>query len=282
MKPDTLEAVPLSVLAAVFTQAFSDYPIPMQLSEQNLREQIVTSNIILADAAAMFDQDRLVAFIMIGISDSNGTTVAYNAGTGVIPEYRGRGLSQKMYNWLLPRLAEKQITHHLLEVLCENAAALQVYRNIGFNVVRTLDYFKGSVAETAHKDVVTFKQIDYPDPEIWAPFRNHNPSYQNSASTIQRSGDLLTTIGAFAGQQLVGFIVYAPQRLLVRQFIVLPEQRRKGIGSALFRHLQQQFPDRVLTVANIDHTDTGCSAFLCKIGLTLNTSQFEMTMRYPT
>src|SRR5690606_11050066 len=128
MKIQTLRAATTAEIAETFNLAFSDYLVPIHLSETDLKAKMVAENTKLDYSAGVFSDGKLVGFILIGI---DGDT-AYNGGTGVVAAYRGQNLTRKMYDFLFPILSEKGIVNHHLEVITENKKALPVYQKIGF------------------------------------------------------------------------------------------------------------------------------------------------------
>jgi len=94
-------------LLNTLNHAFADYIVPFQLNAEQLQFKIRSENIVSDWSLGVFDSERLVAFIMHGVRKENGKTVVYNAGTGVLSEYRGQGLVGKMYDFIQPFLKIK-------------------------------------------------------------------------------------------------------------------------------------------------------------------------------
>ena len=119
----SLQGLSIRQIADVFNDACSDYVIPIKLTEEILTAKILSENIQLENSVGVFDNDKLIAFILIGIDEYDGHIVAYNAGTGVIPSYRGNKLTKRMYQYLFPLLKDKDIVSHQLEVITTNTIA---------------------------------------------------------------------------------------------------------------------------------------------------------------
>jgi len=100
----TLEGIDYKDILNVFNESFSDYFVPFKLSEEQLISKINTDNTDLELSVGVFDNQRLVAFILHGIEIINNQNVAYNGATGVIPQKRGSGLTKQMYLFILPIL----------------------------------------------------------------------------------------------------------------------------------------------------------------------------------
>jgi len=270
MQIKTLGGIPVAVIAQTFNDAFSDYLVPIQLTEQALADKMRSENTAPEYSAGVFDGDKLVGFILIGID--NG--IAYNGGTGVIPNYRGHNLTRQMYDFLLPLLAQKGIRKHLLEVITENVRAVPVYRKIGFETIRTVSCFKGKI-ENSRQPEVAVKEIDLH--EIRTEFCDFTPTFQNTIEAILRTREQHKALGAFDQDNLIGFIVFAPNIARVKHFGVDKSRRLRSIGKRLFQEVQSIVGDTALSLTNVDDR-TGSIAFLEKIGLEKTVSQFEMQL----
>ena len=76
--------------------------------------------------------NELILASITGIDNREGVPTAYNAGTGIIPAFRGQGIVGEMYEMLLPRLKAMGIRQSILEVICQNERAIKAYEKAGF------------------------------------------------------------------------------------------------------------------------------------------------------
>src|SRR5687768_12381337 len=145
MKFKDLQHVSLQIIADTFNLAFSDYVIPMHFTEPQLIEKLTRDGINLEHSVGAFDGEKLVGFILQGVGQWDGTLAAYNGGTGVIPVYRGKKITQQLYSYSIPKLRAAGVNKCLLEVVTHNKVALKTYEKIGFTATRTLLSFKGEL-----------------------------------------------------------------------------------------------------------------------------------------
>src|SRR5690242_10529094 len=120
----TLAGLPVPEILNVFNEAFSDYIVPLQLSENQFLQKIKAENIKPELSVGAFVNKKLVGLILTGVSEKGPLRKAYNAGTGVIPSFRGQQITQQLYIFLVPLLKDQGIREHQLEVLQNNTAAL--------------------------------------------------------------------------------------------------------------------------------------------------------------
>ena len=68
--------------------------------------------------------------------DRNGLGAVQNLG--VVPEHRGRGLGKALMYKALDGFKRVGLSRAFLEVTCQNDAAIQLYRQLGFHKARTI------------------------------------------------------------------------------------------------------------------------------------------------
>ena len=74
-------------------------------------------------------------FVFVGIKTVEGKKLAWNGGTGVFPEYRGRGIAKQMMIEVSRILKEEEVDRATLEVVTKNAHAIAAYEKGGFHIV---------------------------------------------------------------------------------------------------------------------------------------------------
>lgn len=97
-----------------------------------------------------------IGFVLIGLKTVGGRRLAWNGGTGVIPEYRGKGIGNLLMKESVRRLKNQKIDTVFLEVVTKNKPAIASYENAGF---RAVDRIIGLEREGAFTQV-PFAQSD--------------------------------------------------------------------------------------------------------------------------
>lgn len=279
MKIQSLANISVSELASVFNEAFKDYLIPIQFTEATLTDKITTEHIFLEYSAGVFAAEKLVAFVLIGIDSKNNQMLSYNAGTGVIPEFRGQHLTQKMYDYLLPLLRKNNIQNHYLEVITQNQKALKIYESIGYQITKKVGCFKGFVQEPQQPFLYQIFEFEFGSDSLFETFWNHQPTYQNTLSSINRNKNAHTFLGIFSENGLLGYLIYQKSNNRIKQFGIDKNFRQKGLGHHLFYEVQKTNPTQEISLINIDSNDMKTITFLQKIGLSTTVEQFEMVLK---
>jgi len=275
MKKRFLTAADFHQLYECFLDAFSDYQISLQMTEEQFEQRVQRDGVELELSAGAFDGERMIGFYMNGRGMWHGQETAYDAGTGVVLDHRRRGVAIELFDFMVPRLKERGIEQYLLEVLTGNERAVKLYRKLGFEEVRTLVGVRSNEAmkTLAHVEGVTIRHMEEPDWDVFCAYWDGEPSWQNSKDAVERIRNQCEIAGAFAGEKCVGYgIVFKPSGILM-QLAVAQEFRRRGIGRRLLASLSG---DKILKTNNVDEELKGTLEFYKACGFEVVLRQFEM------
>ena len=266
-----------------FQEAFADYPLDMSyMTEPVFLNQAIKNGVNLESSIGVFDGDKLVAFSIIGFDNWRDEQAAYNAGTGVIPSYRGQGILSRLYPFIFSQLKKKGIKRFIVEVLKDNATAVNDYTQIGFNITREFDCFE---LETKNFQPVLASKIDLiirpVKKDMLQYFERHlewKPSWENSFSSIKRIQDFVILYGAYSEEQCTGLLVYYPTLQWILNLVVERHFRREGIGSHLVSHCINSLPQSTTKIKamNILHSDLSMIYLLNNLGFKKFAEQYEM------
>lgn len=269
---NTLEKLSTTEIANLFNHAFADYFIKVELTTEFMQAKIDSEDIQLDKSVGIFVDGKPVAFILHAIRND----IAYNAGTGVIPAYRGQHATVKMYHYILPKLKSNGISKVLLEVIEENIQAIKSYEKVGFIKDHKLPCFKGKLLDIKGNTSVLISEVENFDLNPLQSFWEWQPTWQQSTATLASLPDY-RLFGAFLNHKMLGYI-YANVKLgRVAQFAVKRECRKQGIGTSLFQYFAEQCTCEI-GVFNTDGNHVGTHIFLQKLGLKRIISQYKMTL----
>src|SRR6476659_1536715 len=137
-----LNNTPVATLHQAFVAAFADYQVDMQMSLEEFAFRLRRDGVHTEISAGAFDDDRLVGFCLNGSGIWHGEATVYDAGTGFLAQYRGRGMASEMFHFMNPQLKQRGFNQYLLEVLTSNEPAVNLYRRLGFTETRRLAVFR--------------------------------------------------------------------------------------------------------------------------------------------
>jgi ribosomal protein S18 acetylase RimI-like enzyme len=277
-----IDPVDPTQLHCAFREAFADYAMDASgTTEERLRLRMQKNRVDYALSPGLYNGDRLVGFTLIGIDDWGPALTAYDAGTGIVPDFRKQGWARKMFDHALPALRERGVKRFVLEVLQENGPAIKAYRKSGFEIVRELRCFVARV-EALHAvrsfPDVDVRPIDRAKFEETEAFVDWPPSFENRPSAIDALGGHVRLLGAFDGGTCVGGLAYSPPLNWLLALAVDRGFRRRGAGTALVHRLSATLPPAVtrLPILNVDGQDEGSQAFFRSLGFVPLVDQYEM------
>jgi len=163
-----LDKTEFSVVHQAFIEAFSDYIIPMRPIEAQLREMFTRRGADMAISAGAFVNSKLVGFTINAMDSYQNVRTVYDTGSGVVPEYRRRGISDAIFRFMLPALKDTGAVQYLLEVFEENIPAVRLYEKIGFRMSRKFAAFRGVVRIERRTDSSFEIRETVPDWNYWA------------------------------------------------------------------------------------------------------------------
>jgi ribosomal protein S18 acetylase RimI-like enzyme len=238
----TASSVRLRDLANVFNQSFSDYLIEVYFTEDALREYVDRHGIDL-DASYVAEADGLMVGLLL--SGSDGTTT-WNAGMGVHPRWRRRGLGSDLLDEWLLQARSAGLQRALLEVIIQNLVASNLYKSRDFHPVRTYQGFEGRPKwqrgpAIRHQAVETVKTA-----ELASVYRKGH-SWQKRPEVMERLGTFTALrTRSDDGDYGEGYLIYENTMGLVYIFDCTPNRA----GKALLEHVVRREDPRIMRLVN--------------------------------
>lgn len=277
MEIRTLAGIDNIKILTVFNESFSDYFVPFRLTEDQLKFKIIADKIDLELSVGVFENGKLIGFILNGFDIINNQKVVYNGGTGVIPAKRGFGLTKQMYIFNLPILEKKGIDKVILEVISNNIQAVKSYKKSGFLTTRELACFKGIFESTKSNMEAEIKGLTNYQWNLMESFWDITPTWQNSKNVLSKLKNKNDSLGAYIKNQLVGYIIYTPNSMQIRQIAVHKDFRKIGIASKLIAELTKKH-GTIFSIINVDKKGQNVTSFFSSVGFENYIQQLEMEL----
>ncbi len=267
---------------------FSDYFIDIDIDEQGYSRKFALEGVDFSHSVAAFEGERMIGTTMNGVAQWHGVKTVYDAGTAVVPEYRRKGASTRMFEYLLPHLEQNGFEKYVLEVIARNEPAIGLYEKLGFRPHRKLGVFKHQKnAEDFSEsrpngktcEMRTLELKDVIDTELFSDTRL---TWQNSNDWLRRAdaiGYHMEIVGAEVDGTLAGIGAVAPASGKVQRIAVEREFRRMGIGRQLLRYLAKK-SEKELIFVNVDLGEADMIGFLAACGCEKTIEQFEMELEF--
>jgi GNAT superfamily N-acetyltransferase len=268
----SLENVPFVDIHGAFTDAFSEYEVPMNLPMNALEEMLDTRSYRADFSFGYFVDGRLISFILVGLRSRKGILTAYDSGTGTVKTYQGKGIGSRLLGETIRTLKSRKVQRFVLEVLEHNASAQTLYKRHGFEVTRKLNCYKRAPKQSSPGLVLENRDLaeEYGDRIELITFR---PSWQNELESYRNSSEKHVVIAEGEIDGVFGIV--HRQNGAILQLGLGPGDLGKEKEERLFYLLEQAAAGKGLKYLNVE-SSSKVEEVLLRNGFELYASQYEM------
>lgn len=271
MKVRHLGDIKFEVIMECFLSAFKNYFVQMPKDHEFYKQRWSAAGVRYDLSYGMFDEDKLVGFIIHAIDKRQGYLTAYNSGTGVIPEYRGQRIVKLIYNYAIPELIKNGITKCQLEVITENEKAIKSYQGIGFKICKHYKCYKGTIS-ISNSNTFEIRKVSC-NTIHWDALPNQDLySWDNQKESLIKSNYDYYLVKVDG--KIQSYFIMNSESGYIAQFGVLEESSISW--NTLFAAIQSINPN--IRTNNIDDSITSKIEAIEFSGLENNVDQFEMEL----
>ena len=271
MEVKNLSDTPFDTIVGCFLLAFENYFVKMPTEKTYYKTRWQSAKVNFNLSYGMFDQEKLVGFIIHAIDTRQGESIAFNSGTGVLPEYRGRGIVRTIYNHALTDLKKQGIEKSRLEVITDNTVAVHVYQQIGFEITKNYSCFSGRLNCESNPDLNT-QEIDLPK----VPW-NTLPHQDKYSWDHQKESVINSAYSYFEvrfQEKLESFFIIDPKRNYLVQMDVFINEAK--VWQRLFQAIKKM--SESVRIINVDESQKDKMTQLKTYGLECTVKQYEMEL----
>jgi GNAT superfamily N-acetyltransferase len=113
---------------------FKGYFVDLTLPLDKFVQRLAYENISLEHSFIAFDQNRPVGFLLNAFRISRDKKIAWNGGTGVVPDMRGKGVGKALVAATIDVYKSESVDIAFLEAIQGNDSAIALYKNNGYEV----------------------------------------------------------------------------------------------------------------------------------------------------
>lgn len=277
----SLENISVEEVYDTFIKAFSDYQVKVYDSLDNFIHRLNSEGYNGKASIGSFESGRLVGFMLNGIRKWNGQITAYDMGTGIIKQYRNKGLTTNMFSKVKSNLMDMGVNQYLLEVIKNNEPAFNLYKKQGFEISREFNCFNLEKNNFKSKMNYKIKIIDEFDEDIWAKcmtFWDCKPSWQNSIQSIQEAKDSFYYCLASDNEDIVGYGIINKANGNIPQLAVDKNYRKQQIGKSIVTKMINLSDSNKISIINVDKDCQSINNFLTDNLFEKFVDQYEMIL----
>ncbi|HDR7787389.1 MULTISPECIES: GNAT family N-acetyltransferase [Bacillus] len=242
--------VNIDLVYEAFRDGFSDYIIKMEVSKEDFIKRFFgAEGNSLEHSFLSLDGDKPVGVILGGIKDYENIKTMRCGTLAVHPNYRGVGVSQKLFELHKEEALQNECKQLFLEVIVGNDQAIRFYNKLGYEKVYDLSYYNlKDVTKIIHKECkgIEIKQLEFPAFKVeiqkWLHF---HINWQNDMDYIEKTNN--SFYGAYVNNELKGAICINEQGKI--SFIFVDKYCRNiGVGTNLLQVAIEELKLSTLTI----------------------------------
>jgi ribosomal protein S18 acetylase RimI-like enzyme len=200
----------------IWNEGFQGYFVDMTLSLDAYLSRLQREGLSPEFSLMAFSEGTPAGFLLNGIRTDASGKVAWNGGTGVSPQFRGRGVGKALMRATVDLYQELKVQIATLEAISENESAISLYRQFGYEVVDRLVFLnhEGELNERIFRQLSS--QV-YSAKRVAPYLVGELEFYQESApwqshwqSIVRQNGEAL--IVSNADGAAVGYALYGKKR----------------------------------------------------------------------
>ena len=275
MQFQTLENQSIKELCNLFNAAFADYLVKIEMTPEKLQDKFDSEEVSLEHSVGLFSEGKPVGFIFHALRDTASGKIAYNAGTGVIPKFRGKNATVQLYEFIRPKLVKSGVKEVVLEVIDKNTPAIKSYKKVGFTTLYELECFQGYPSISKPGDYLIREESTgkfVPPEHYW----DWQPTWQNTTQTVVQSGHYKTW-SIYRDNTQIAYLTGNPDSGKIAQFAFEPAYRWKGLGTSLFCHFAGLASNTPMVI-NVADQSGQTQDFLKAIGMAPFLRQYKMKL----
>lgn len=251
--------------------SFENYYVKMPTEKSYYKKRWKAAKVDFNLSYGMFDKGKLVGFIIHGIDTRNGFYTAFNTGTGVLPEYRGKRMVKSIYQYALPDLIKNGIKKTALEVIVKNTKAIKAYESVGFKICKNYNCYAGAI-QSKLEETPEIKEIAATEFN-WDALQNQNSfSWDFQRESIIEGNHNYYYV--FNHKNLESYFIINPQNKYLLQFDVL--RFENGAWERLFAAIKNITEE--IKIINVDSQLKDKIDIINLMGLKSTVDQFEMEL----
>lgn len=128
----------LPLIRDLLVDSFSNYFFSVNPSVEELKEKLESLNFDGGNSLIMYIENKPVGIAICGVKGD----IVHLGPMGIITKYQGQGYGKELLKRIIELHKENGFKKLILEVICQNKKAYDLYKNTGFKTVRKLRGFR--------------------------------------------------------------------------------------------------------------------------------------------
>lgn len=261
-----------------FNQGFSDYIIKINMTmDLFVKRFFGAEGNSLKHSFIAYDENKPIGVVLGGIKNYEGIKTSRCGTLAVIPDYRGKGVSQGLMELHRSEALKQECKQMFLEVIVGNDRAINFYKKLGYEKIYDLYYYTlNDVSKliNKHRLNIIYRNVNMDEfKAIREKSCDVHINWQNDTDYIEMSENQIT-FGAFVNNKMIG-VISANKNTRLSFIWVDNKWRNHGIGTSLVIKAAEELSLSKITIGLPNNTSI--QGFANKLGFGKDKlSQYEM------
>lgn len=242
----------LDLAYEAFMIGFSDYIIKFNITKEDFIKRFFGAEGNSMEYSFMAVEDNKgIGLILGGIKEYEGIKTMRCGTLAVDPDYRGSGVSSKLFELHREEAIKNNCKQLFLEVIVGNERAISFYKRQGYEKVYDLAYFslndlsklKESPALEVQVEPISYQGYEY----LVNSMKYFHINWQNDLEYVSKSQDSVY-YGAYCGEKLVGCGCFNASGK-ISCLLVDKNYRNRGAAASMLSEVCKELKNQRFTVA---------------------------------
>ncbi len=151
MEIKTVSQCTLNETLKAWNKGFEGYFVQIEMNEEVFLNRFVGEGLSPELSIVAFDQNNPVGIVLNGFRLMDGKKTSWNGGTGISPDYRGKGVSRVLMEATIAIYERENVEVATLEAIKENKVAIALYEKYGYTITNQLLFLSGEYEAKVEK-----------------------------------------------------------------------------------------------------------------------------------
>ncbi|MGE7908583.1 GNAT family N-acetyltransferase [Lysinibacillus xylanilyticus] len=163
MEIKTVSQCTLEEILKAWNKGFEGYFVRIEMNEEMFLKRLVGEGLSPELSIVAFDHNNPVGIVLNGFRRMNGKKTSWNGGTGISPDYRGKGVSRALMEETIAIYESENVEVATLEAIKENKVAIALYEKYGYTITNQLLFLSGEYEVNVEKQATIHVETIRPE-----------------------------------------------------------------------------------------------------------------------
>ncbi|OZM57202.1 hypothetical protein CIB95_06975 [Lottiidibacillus patelloidae] len=171
-----------------WNRGFEGYAVNVQMNIKQFLHRMTAEELCPERSLIAYDKQNPVGILLNGFRNMEDKVVAWNGGTAIAPEYRGKKIGSELVEQSLALYKDEGVHLATLEAIKGNTNAIKTYEKFGYKTVDMLQFYQHKGQQLLDKPQNEFNFSLSENPSAYAKsinYYNTDTAWQTQVDSIK-------------------------------------------------------------------------------------------------